>query len=110
MAREICSPTRSTWPATGGDCDRRYGAAGRCFLLRGVKGGRNAVLSLVTQGIVALDLQLAPELEAVRKLMAKYARVPMALADAHDRADVARRRGDGSIARERRPCLPNRWN
>ncbi len=53
-----------------------------CFLLRGVKGGRNAVLSLVSRGIVTLDFQLAPELEAVRKLMTKYTSVPMALADA----------------------------
>jgi len=53
-----------------------------CFLLRRVRGGRNAALSLVSQGVVALDFQLAPELEAVRKLMAKYVSVPMALADA----------------------------
>jgi uncharacterized protein len=53
-----------------------------CFLLSGIKGGRNAVLSLVSRGMLTLDFQLAPELENVRKLMVKYANVPMALADA----------------------------
>jgi predicted nucleic acid-binding protein len=52
------------------------------FLLSEVKGGRNAVLSLVSRGILAADFRLGPELEAVRKLVAKYANVPMALADA----------------------------
>jgi hypothetical protein len=32
--------------------------------------------------MLTLDFQLAPELENVRKLMVKYASVPMALADA----------------------------
>lgn len=53
-----------------------------CFLLSEVQGGRNAVLSLVSRGIVAVDFRLIPELEPVRKLMAKYASVPMAFADA----------------------------
>jgi predicted nucleic acid-binding protein len=53
-----------------------------CFLLKDVKGGRNAVLSLVSRGMLVLNFQLGAELEAVRKLMQKYANVPMALADA----------------------------
>jgi uncharacterized protein len=52
------------------------------FLVRQAKGGQNGVLGLVGRGIVALDFRLSSEFEAVRKLMAKYASVPMALADA----------------------------
>lgn len=53
-----------------------------CFLVRGVKGGPDAVLALVSRGIVLPDFRLASELEPVRKLMTKYATVPMSLADA----------------------------
>ena len=52
-----------------------------CFLVRQAKGGQNGVLGLVGRGIVALDFRLSSEFEAVRKLMAKYASVPMSLAD-----------------------------
>jgi uncharacterized protein len=53
-----------------------------CFLVRHAKAGQNGVLGLVGLGIVALDFLLSSEFEAVRKLMAKYASVPMSLADA----------------------------
>ena len=53
-----------------------------CFLVRQAKGGQNGVLGLVGRGIVALDFRLSSEFETVRKLMAKYASVPMSLADA----------------------------
>ncbi len=53
-----------------------------CFLVRQAKGGQNGVLGLVSRGIVALDFRLSPEFDAVRKLMTKYASVPMSLADA----------------------------
>lgn len=53
-----------------------------CFVLGRVKGGRNAVLSLVSRGIVAPTFRLDTEIEPVRRLMAKYASVPMSLADA----------------------------
>ena len=36
----------------------------------------------MARGIVAIDFRLASELGPVRKLMAKYATVPMSLADA----------------------------
>lgn len=40
------------------------------------------MLALVSLGIVAVEFRLSSEFEAVSKLMAKYANVPMALADA----------------------------
>jgi predicted nucleic acid-binding protein len=53
-----------------------------CFLLRQLKGGADAVLALVSRGIVSVEFSLTSELEPVRKLMTKYATVPMSLADA----------------------------
>lgn len=53
-----------------------------CFLVRHLKGGADAVLALVSRGVVTLDFSLTSELEPVRKLMTKYATVPMSLADA----------------------------
>ncbi len=53
-----------------------------CFLVRHLKGGPDAALTLLSRGIVTLDFRLTSELEPVRKLMAKYATVPMSLADA----------------------------
>jgi predicted nucleic acid-binding protein len=53
-----------------------------CFLVRRLVGGPDAVLDLVARGIVAIDFGLASELAPVRKLMAKYATIPMSLADA----------------------------
>ena len=52
------------------------------FLLGHVKGGPNALLTLVGRGILVPQFRLASEIEAVRKLMTKYASVPMSLADA----------------------------
>ena len=53
-----------------------------CFLLRQIKGGADAVLALVSRGIVRVEFSLTSEVEPVRKLMTKYATVPMSLADA----------------------------
>lgn len=53
-----------------------------CFLLQGVRGGSDAVLELVSRGIVKPTFRLNAELAAVRNLAAKYANVPMSLADA----------------------------
>ena len=52
------------------------------FLLGHVKGGSNALLLLVSRGIVVPHFRLSSEIEPVRKLMTKYASVPMSLADA----------------------------
>lgn len=53
-----------------------------CFLVRHFKGGPDAVLSLISRGIRVLDFHLDSEHVAVKKLMTKYANVPMSLADA----------------------------
>jgi predicted nucleic acid-binding protein len=53
-----------------------------CFLVRHLKGGPDAVLALASRGVVAAGFCLSSELGPVRKLMAKYASVPMSLADA----------------------------
>jgi predicted nucleic acid-binding protein len=52
------------------------------FVVRQSKANPNSVLALLSRGIITLDFRLSVELEAVRKLMTKYATVPMALADA----------------------------
>lgn len=53
-----------------------------CFLMRRIRGGADAVLALVGRGILSLEFSLSSEVETVRKLMKKYATVPMSLADA----------------------------
>lgn len=53
-----------------------------CFLLRKHRDGVDAVMGLVSDGIVRVDLQLTAEITAVRSLMLRYASVPMSLADA----------------------------
>jgi len=53
-----------------------------CFLVRRLHGGPASVLELVARDIVRVDFRLANELADVRRLMAKYANVPMSLADA----------------------------
>lgn len=53
-----------------------------CFLLHNVHHGEQTVLSYVRRGILQIDFSLAAEIEAVEKLMHKYADVPMSLTDA----------------------------
>lgn len=53
-----------------------------CFLLREIDGGRDAVLALMSRGIVKCDFRLANEVDAIRALMKKFSDVPMSLADA----------------------------
>jgi predicted nucleic acid-binding protein len=79
-----------------------------CFLVRNLKGGRDAVLELVAREIVVVKFRLGDEVEAVRKLMARYATVPMSLADAclvrmselEDHATVLTMDGDFEIYRK----------
>jgi uncharacterized protein len=52
------------------------------FLVRNLPGGRDSVLALVSRGLIVIDFHLDGEVDAVRKLIAKYATVPMSLADA----------------------------
>jgi uncharacterized protein len=53
-----------------------------CFLLRRIEGAADAVLDLVAKGVVSVDFRLGGEASQVRKLMARYADMPMAFADA----------------------------
>lgn len=53
-----------------------------CFLGRDVPSGPDDVMSMVARGLIAIDFRLGSESSAVRKLMSKYADVPMSLADA----------------------------
>ncbi len=53
-----------------------------CFLLRHARGGSEAVLKLVDRGLVRLPFRLEAESAPVRRLLARYADVPMSLADA----------------------------
>jgi predicted nucleic acid-binding protein len=53
-----------------------------CFLLRNARGGREAVLKLVERGLLQVPFRLEAESAPVRRLLARYAEVPMSLADA----------------------------
>jgi uncharacterized protein len=53
-----------------------------CFLLQDAKGGSDAVLELVARGIVRSDFHVTAEIDSLRALMKKFAKVPMSLADA----------------------------
>jgi predicted nucleic acid-binding protein len=53
-----------------------------CFLLQELPGGPDAVLELVSRGIIRSDFRVSSEASALRALMKKYEDVPMSLADA----------------------------
>lgn len=53
-----------------------------CFLLRHARGGSEAVLKLVDRGLVRLPFRLEAESVPIRRLLARYADVPMSFADA----------------------------
>lgn len=53
-----------------------------CFLLQNAIGGQDAVLELVSRGIVRSDFHVASEIDSLRLLMKKFSDVPMSLADA----------------------------
>jgi uncharacterized protein len=67
-----------------------------CYLLRRLPGAADAVLENVERGIFGLPLRLAERAAAVRRLLKKYARVPMDLADAC-LVDLADEMGTGEI-------------
>jgi len=53
-----------------------------CFLLRGVRGGVDAVMELVARGLVRAPFRFDAEGPAIRRLLSRYADVPMSFADA----------------------------
>jgi uncharacterized protein len=53
-----------------------------CFLLQRVYGGRNALLGMLTDGLVKVPFQFSQELMVIKDLLVRYESVPMSLADA----------------------------
>jgi predicted nucleic acid-binding protein len=53
-----------------------------CFLLRRYRGGSGAVLQLIERDLVRISFRLEAEPERVRKLLARYDKVPISFADA----------------------------
>jgi uncharacterized protein len=53
-----------------------------CFLLQKIPGGPQAVLELITKGLITVSFSLQDEAKAVQRLLLRYADVPMSLADA----------------------------
>jgi uncharacterized protein len=52
-----------------------------CFLLRAAPGGNAAVMELLRRHVVEVAFDLEDHVEAVARLLRKYADVPMSLAD-----------------------------
>jgi uncharacterized protein len=52
------------------------------FLLRRLAGGPEKVMELVTRGVVSPSFRLEGEAASVKRLLARYAEIPMDLADA----------------------------
>lgn len=52
------------------------------YLVRKLQGGPQAVIDLVTRGVLRVSFRVDAELLALRTLLVKYASVPMSLADA----------------------------
>jgi predicted nucleic acid-binding protein len=53
-----------------------------CFLVRHGRGGGGAVLELLDRGALRVAFRLEDNVRALARLMARYASVPMSLADA----------------------------
>ncbi|MFN0061182.1 MAG: type II toxin-antitoxin system VapC family toxin [Myxococcaceae bacterium] len=53
-----------------------------CFLLQSISGAADAIFELIHTGLIRIDFQVQPDSGSIRKLMNRYANVPMSLADA----------------------------
>ncbi len=53
-----------------------------CFLLRSVPNGSRAVMELLRREVIEVTFRVAEHLDPVARLMAKYADLPVSLADA----------------------------
>ena len=53
-----------------------------CFLVRGIKGGTQAVFGLLDRGVLEISFRMESNRAAVQALLARYASVPMSVADA----------------------------
>lgn len=77
---EVCATTALEVSGSLVTCEAVIAEA--CHLLRGVSGAREAILENVERGTFQIPFTLAASAQPVRKLLAKYRRVPMDLADA----------------------------
>jgi len=79
-----------------------------CFVLRAHPPGVDAVMSLLEEGLLQTPFRLDVEVSTVRHLMARYANVPMSLADAclvrmseqHSQVPVVTCDGDFNVYRK----------
>jgi predicted nucleic acid-binding protein len=53
-----------------------------CYLVRTLPNGPSAVMELVRRGVLSLPFSIVEEADQIAGLLAKYASVPMSLADA----------------------------
>ncbi|MBI4612969.1 MAG: PIN domain-containing protein [Planctomycetes bacterium] len=53
-----------------------------CYLVRGISGGPEAVMTLLFRDLIRVPFRVEPEAGRLGKLMEKYSNVPMSLADA----------------------------
>jgi predicted nucleic acid-binding protein len=53
-----------------------------CYLVRDLDKGVDSLMKLINEGVVAIQFILANELQAITRLLKKYASVPISLADA----------------------------
>ena len=53
-----------------------------CHLMRKVPGGRAAIMTLLSRGILQIRFELSEHLAPITQLMRKYAELPISLADA----------------------------
>ncbi|HTB23345.1 MAG TPA: type II toxin-antitoxin system VapC family toxin [bacterium] len=53
-----------------------------CFLVKGIPGGAQAIFGLLDRGVLELSFRLGPNQSAIQAMMARYANVPMSVADA----------------------------
>ncbi len=53
-----------------------------CFLVRALPKGSQAVVDLLQHGVMAIPFRIEEEAKRIAKLLARYASVPMSLADA----------------------------
>jgi predicted nucleic acid-binding protein len=53
-----------------------------CFLLGRLAHGQDAVLELLSNGVLRVDFRMLSEVDALQRLMRKFASIPMSLADA----------------------------
>jgi len=75
---EWASEQMADWPPPLLTCEAVVSEA--CFLVRDLRGGREAVLSLLREDLIRIDFSLQAERHAIQRLLARYSQ--MALADA----------------------------